>query len=230
MLKSPKIMKIAEWPKQERPREKLLAQGAGNLSNTELLAILIGSGSRNYSAMDAAQGLLSRLGSLRAIIRADHKTLCACKGIGDVRFVLLQAALELVRRSLFETLEKGEALTSPNAARDYLKLKMGDYEHEVFACMFLDSQHRILGFEEMFHGTIDSADVHPREVVKRALHYNAAAVIFVHNHPSGSHEPSKADENITKELKRSLELIDVRVLDHFVVGEKITSLVERRML
>ena len=224
------MTKIKEWPKHERPREKLLAQGAHSLSSAELLAILIGSGAKNYSAMESAHGLLSRFGNLRAITQADRKALCACKGIGDVRFVLLQATLEIVRRSLLETIKESDVLSNPGVARNYLKLKMRDYEHEVFACMFLDNQHRVLGFEEMFRGTIDGASVHPREIVKRAMHYNAAAVILVHNHPSGSNEPSKADENITKELKRSLELIDVRVLDHFVVGEQVTSFVERKLL
>ncbi len=224
------MAKIKEWPKHERPREKLLSQGADRLSNAELLAILIGSGTKNYSAMESAHGLLTQFGSLRAITQADHKALCACRGVGDARFALLQAALEIMRRSLLETIKENDVLSNPGVARNYLKLKMRNYEHEVFACMFLDNQHRVLSFEELFRGTIDGASVHPREVVKRALHYNAAAVIFVHNHPSGSHEPSKADENITKELKRSLELIDVRVLDHFVVGEKVTSFAERRLL
>ncbi len=224
------MTKIKEWPKHERPREKLLANGAHSLSSAELLSILIGSGSKNHSAMESAHNLLSKFGNLLAVTQANRKALCACKGIGDVRFVLLQAALEIVRRSLLETIKENDVLSNPSVARNYLKLKMGSYEHEVFACMFLDNQHRVLGFEEMFHGTIDGASVHPREVVKRALHYNAAAVILVHNHPSGSYEPSRADEHITKELKRSLELIDVRVLDHFVVGERVTSFAERQLL
>ena len=224
------MTKIKEWPKQERPREKLLAQGATSLSNAELLSVLIGSGSKNYSAMETAHGLLAKFGNLRNITKADRKSLCACKGVGDVKFGLLQATLEIVRRSLLETIKENDVLSNPSVARNYLKLKMRHYEHEVFACMFLDNQHRVLSFEEMFQGTIDGANVHPREVVKRALHYNAAAVIFVHNHPSGSHEPSKADENITKELKRSLEMINVRVLDHFVIGEKVTSFAERQLL
>ena len=224
------MAKIKEWPKQERPRERLLTQGAHDLSNAELLSILIGSGAKNYSAMEVAHGLLSRFGTLRAITETDRETLCECKGVGEVRCVLLQASLEINRRSLLETIKESDVLSNPNVARNYLKLKMRHYEHEVFACMFLDNQHRVLGFEEMFRGAIDGASVHPREVVKRALHYNAAAVIFVHNHPSGSHEPSKADENITRELKHSLDLIDVRVLDHFVVGESVTSLAERQLL
>ena len=224
------MTRIKEWPKHERPREKLLAHGAHGLSNAELLSVLIGSGAKNYSAMESAHELLAKFGSLRAITQAKRKDLCACRGIGDVRFVLLQAALEIVRRSLLETIKENDVLSDPSIARDYLKLKMRSYEHEVFACMVLDSQHRVLGFEEMFRGTIDGASVHPREVVKRALHYNAAAVILVHNHPSGSNEPSRADKHITKELKKSLELIDVRVLDHFVVGENVTSFAERQLL
>ena len=224
------MTRIKEWPKHERPREKLLAHGAQGLSNAELLSILIGSGTKNHSAMEAAHSLLSHFGSLRAITHADSRALRKCKSIGAARSVLLQAALEIVRRSLLETIKENDVLSNPHVARNYLKLKMQRYEHEVFACMFLDNQHRVLSFEEMFHGTLDGASVHPREVVKRALYYNAAAVIFVHNHPSGSPEPSKADENITRELKRALDLIDVRVLDHFVVGEQVTSFAERQLL
>ena len=172
----------------ECPKQKLLLEGADKLSNAELLSVLIGG---QEDAVASAHKVLFELGSLTAVIRASKKRLCAFRGIGRARFIMLHAVLEIVRRSLFETIRAGGVLTNPSVARDYLKLKMGNYEHEVFACMFLDSQHRVLSFEEMFRGTIDSASVHPREVVKRALHYNAAAVIFAHNHPSGSYEPSR---------------------------------------
>ena len=179
-----------------------------------------------------AADLLERVGGIRGACTASERKVCETPGVGVAGWRALNGARELAARAFFGAWqnEPGEALTSPSLGRAYLKLALGHYEHEVFACVFLTSQHRVLACEEMFHGTIDSADVHPREVVKRALHHNAAAVIFAHNHPSGSSEPSKADENITKELKRALELVDVRVLDHFVVGDTITSLVERRML
>ena len=223
-------MTIKQWPEQERPREKLLQHGVHMLTDTELLALLIGSGTRAHSALDIAHRLLEEFGNLSALMRATAKTLCAVKGIGHARYALLQAAVELVRRSLLETIRKGDVLASPHHARDYLTLKMRDYEHEVFACLFLDNQHRVIAFEELFFGTIDGASVHPREVVKRALHHNAAAVILVHNHPSGITEPSAADKRITRELKTSLGLVDVRVLDHFVVGETVTSFAERKLL
>lgn len=223
-------MTIKQWPEQERPREKLLQRGASMLSDAELLALLIGSGTRTRSALHIAHQLLKEFGSLSAIMRANKNTLCTIKGIGKARYALLQAAIELVRRSLLETIRKGDVLASPHHTRDYLMLKMRDYEHEVFACLFLDNQHRVIAFEELFYGTIDGASVHPREVVKRALHHNAAAIILVHNHPSGIAEPSVADKQITRNLKTSLGLVDVRVLDHFVIGEKVTSFVERDLL
>ena len=195
-------MKIKEWPEQERPRERLIKCGASALSDTELLTIIIGSGTKKNSASEIARSLLLDFGNLRAIIDADRKEICLIKGFGMTRFVLLQAAVEIVRRSLLETIKKGNLLTSPTKTRDYLTLKMRHHEHEVFACLFLDNQHHVLAFEEMFHGTIDSASVHPREVVKRVLYHNAAAIIFVHNHPSGSDEPSISDERITQELKK----------------------------
>lgn len=223
-------MRIKEWPKQERPREKLLRRGAVALSDAELLAVLVGSGTRKHDALGVARSLLARFGGLRAIIQAEREQICTVDGFGPVRFVVLQAAVELVQRSLLEIMEKGDVLANPEKTRDYLSLRMRSYEHEVFACLFLDNQHRVIAFEEMFRGTIDGASVHPREVVKRALHHNAAAVIFVHNHPSGSTDPSSADEKITQELKRSLNLVDIRVLDHFVVGESVTSFVENKLL
>ncbi len=223
-------MTIKQWSEQERPREKFLRHGAGVLSDAELLTLLLGSGTKTRSVLEIAHQLLKDFGSLSEIMRAKREVLCAVKGIGKVRYVMLQAATELVRRSLLETIHKGDVLASPDHMRDYLALKMRDYEHEVFACLFLDNQHRVIAFEELFYGTIDGASVHPREVVKRALHHNAAAIVLAHNHPSGSDEPSVADKQITDELKHSLDLIDVRVLDHFVVGENITSFVERQLL
>ena len=223
-------MTIKHWPDKERPREKLLANGADNLSDAELLAILLNSGTPGISAIDIARHLLKEFGSLRMIIAADKKDLCRHKGVGDVCYTRLQAALEITRRTLMESMEQRDTVASPDRARKYLTLKMRNYPYEVFACLFLDNQHRVIAFEELFRGTIDGASVHPREVVKRTLHYNAAAIILAHNHPSGSSEPSHADCHITKELKNALALIDVRILDHFVVGEKITSFTESNLL
>ena len=223
-------MTIKTWPKLERPREKLLQHGARLLSDAELIAVIIGSGTRHNGVMDIAHLLLLKFGCLHDIIHADKKEICTVDGFGEARFVIFKAALELVRRSLFETMKKSEVLSNPEITRDYLALHMRKYECEVFACLFLDNQHRVIAFEEMFRGTIDGASVHPREVVKRALYHNAAAAIFAHNHPSGSNKPSAADEKITQELKKSLSLVDVRVLDHFVIGESITSFAECNLL
>ena len=223
-------MTIKHWPNEEKPREKLLTHGAENLSDAELLTILINSGTAGMSAIDLARKLLKDFGSLRAVAEANQKDLCRSKGIGAVCYTRLQAALEITRRMLLESMKQKDTVASPERARKYLTLKMRNYPYEVFACLFLDNQHRVIAFEELFRGTIDGASVHPREVVKRTLHHNAAAVILVHNHPSGSSEPSHADRNITKELKSALALIDVRILDHFVVGEKITSFTESNLL
>ena len=224
------VQNIKDWDANERPREKLLLRGAEVLSNAELLAIFIGSGTKEANAVDIGRTLLVQFGSLRAVMQADQKLLCTVKGIGKNKYVLLRAAKELACRILLEKIQKKDVMSNPRKAREYLSLKMQAYEHEVFACLFLDSQQRVIKFEEMFRGTIDGSTVHIREVVKRALHHNAAAIIMAHNHPSGSHEPSRADEEITQEMKRALAMIDVRVLDHFVVGEKVTSFAERDLL
>ena len=223
-------MTIKHWPHKERPREKLLAHGAENLSDAELLAIFLNSGTCGLSAIDIARQLLKSSGGLRAITKMSKKDLCSNKGVGDVCYARLHAGLEITRRTLMESMKKKDTVASPERARKYLTLKMRNYPHEVFACLFLDNQHRVIAFEELFRGTIDGASVHPREVVKRTLHHNAAAIILVHNHPSGGSEPSHADRHITEELKSALALIDVRILDHFVVGEKITSFTESNLL
>lgn len=223
-------MSINHWPKQERPREKLLQHGPSSLSDAELLAVIIGSGTRGQSAVALARAVLKSAGSLRAIIDADRAQLCRHAGLGEVRYARLQAAVEISRRALMETLKKGDVLSNPDKARRFVSSKMRHYEKEVFACLFLDNQHQVIAFEELFQGTIDNASVHPREIIKRALHHNAAAVIFAHNHPSGSSEPSRSDEHLTAELKQTLAVIDIRVLDHFVVGETVTSFVERNLL
>ena len=224
-------MAITDWPADERPREKLLKQGANTLSDAELLAIFLRTGVRGKSAVDLARDLLKHFGSLRALLHANHDEFCEAKGLGDAKFSQLQAVLEMARRHLLETLQRGDALTSPRAAYQYLNAQLRDYQHEVFACLWLDSQHRVIVFEELFRGTIDGAGVYPREVVKAAIKHNAAAVIFAHNHPSGVAEPSQADQRITEQLVKALTLIDVKVLDHIVVGDgEQISLAERGLM
>ena len=224
-------MAITDWPAEERPREKLLQYGPAVLSEAELLAIFLRTGVAGKSAVALARELLSEYGSLRALFAADRNRFCETKGMGEAKFAQLQAVLEMARRHLYETLKRGQAFTSPTETRLYLTAKMRDYPHEVFAALFLDNKHCVIAFEEMFRGTIDGASVYPREVVKRALHHNASAIIFAHNHPSGSAEPSRADELITQRLKDALALVEVRVLDHFVVGDgEAVSLAERGLV
>jgi len=212
-------MSIQDWPEGDRPREKLLAQGAAILSDAELLAIFLRTGIKGKTAVDLARDLLTEFGSLRTLLQADCENFTRAKGLGTAKYAQLQAVLEMARRHTFEELDRGDVLTSPEATRAYLSLQLRHYQHEVFACLFLDNQHHILEFEELFRGTIDSASVYPREVVKKALAHNAAAVIFAHNHPSGISEPSQADKLITDKLKQGLALIDIRVLDHFIIGD-----------
>ncbi len=212
-------MAIREWPKLERPREKLLERGAEALSDAELVAVLLGSGVRGSSALDLARGLIARFGSIREILRADRKECLGQLGVGPARYALLRAALELARRHHLHALRVGPAVGSPQAIREFLLAQLRDRPYEVFCCMHLDSRHRLIAFEELFRGTLDSASVHPREVVRQVMAHNSAALILAHNHPSGVAEPSRADELITLRLRESLALLDVRVLDHFVVGD-----------
>lgn len=212
-------MSIRDWPAAERPREKLLEHGASSLSDAELLAIFLRTGVSGKSAVDLARHLLAEFGSLRALLEADLAGFCRQLGLGPAKFSQLQAVLEMSRRHLAERLRRDSALESPQAVRDYLKSLLRHQLHEVFGCLFMDSKHRMLSFEVLFRGSIDSASVYPRQVVKRALAHNAAAVIFCHNHPSGVTEPSQADRTLTKRLSDALDLIEVRVLDHFIVGD-----------
>ncbi|HDZ55570.1 MAG TPA: JAB domain-containing protein [Pseudomonas xinjiangensis] len=224
-------MPITDWPLAERPREKLLSQGAASLSDAELLAIFLRTGIPGRNAVDLARDLLTGFGSLRALLQADQKLFCQHAGLGPAKFVQLQAVMEMARRHLYEELKRGDALTSPGAVRQYLKSKLLGLPHEVFACLFLDNQHRVIAFEELFRGTLDSASVYPREVMKRALAHNAAALILTHNHPSGVAEPSQADMILTRRLRESLAMVDIRVLDHLVVGDgEPVSLAERGLL
>ena len=212
-------MPITDWPKAERPREKLINLGAHVLSDAELLAIFLRTGIKGKTAVDLARDIISHFGGLRNLLTADKKAFCQFCGLGEAKFAQLQAVLELSRRHLKETLQRGEYLQNPQATRDYLSARLRDLPYEVFACLFLDNQHRVIEFEILFQGTINGASVHPREVVRKTLKHNAAALILAHNHPSGIAEPSSADRHITKQLTEALALIDVRVLDHIVVGD-----------
>lgn len=212
-------MAITDWAEDERPREKLLQRGANALSDAELLAIFLRTGTQGKTAVDLARDLLDEFGSLQALFGADKQRFCRCHGLGNAKYAQLQAVLEMARRHFVEIINRGNALTSPDATRAYLSAQLRGYSYEVFACLFLDNQHRIIELEELFRGTIDSASVYPREVAKKALFHNAAAVIFAHNHPSGVNEPSQADKHITNKLKQALSLFDIRVLDHFIIGD-----------
>ena len=224
-------MSITDWPADERPREKLVQRGAAALSDAELVAIFLRTGVKGKTAVDLARELLVRFGSLRAILEADQKTFCASPGLGDAKFTLLQATMEMARRHLRERLDRGDAITSPEDTKRYIVSRLRGYQQEVFACLFLDNRHRVISFDEMFYGTIDGASVHPREVVKRALAHNSAALILSHNHPSGVAEPSHADQRLTHRLQEALSLVDVRVLDHIVVGDgEVVSFAERGLL
>lgn len=214
-----KTIKITDMPLEERPREKLLQRGAQALTNVELLAIFLRTGVAGKTALDLARDLLEEFGDLRRLLGADQKQFCKAKGLGNAKYVQLKACVELSRRYLRECLERGDALTNPDDTRNFLMSELSGRDYEVFGCLFLDNKNRVIKFEELFYGTIDGASVYPREVLKRTLQHNAAALILAHNHPSGMAEPSPADITITKRLMEALSLIDVRVLDHFVVGD-----------
>jgi len=212
-------MQIRDWPDNERPREKLLGHGPGVLSDAELLAIFLCSGTQGSDAVTSARRLLNHHGPLRALLECTPKQLLKLPGIGPARACALLAALELGNRHLAAGLERGDALTDPQAAGRYFSQRLRGLPHEVFAALFLDTRHRAIAFEELFRGTVDGAEVHPREVVRRALAHNATALIVGHNHPSGNGEPSAADRAITARLKQALALVEIRLLDHFIVGD-----------
>jgi len=223
-------MAISDWPAQERPRERLLALGAAALSDAELLAVLLRSGVRGKSAVDLGRDLLRQFGSIARLLE-EGPSRAELKGLGQAKRAQFAAAIELARRSTKEELKSGSALTSPGAVRDYLRLAIGARPYEVFVCIWLDAQHRVIRFEEPFHGTLTQTSVYPREIVKAALACNAAAVIFAHNHPSGVAQPSQADELLTANLKEALALIEVKVLDHFIIaGNQAISFAERGLL
>jgi len=223
-------MTISQWPLAERPREKLLNKGAQALSDAELLAIFLRTGCKGVTAVDLARQLLHNFGGLKPMLQASQAEFCQHNGLGDAKYAQLQAVMEMAKRHLFEEISRGDALSSPAQTRQFLSAQLASYPHEVFACLFLDNRNRVIVFEKMFFGTIDGASVYPREVVRLALKMNSAAVIFAHNHPSGVAEPSHADEQITQRLKEALALVDIRVLDHFVIGDEVVSFAERGLL
>jgi DNA repair protein RadC len=224
-------MAITDWPPDDRPREKLLHRGADSLSDAELVAIFLRTGVRGKSAVDVAREALTRFGSLSGLFAAGADAATAVSGLGTAKYVQLQAVLEMARRALREKLDRGSALGSPQVVRDYLRLKLQDRPHEIFLGVFLDAQNRVLAVEELSRGTLTQTSVYPREVVKRALHHNAAALIFAHNHPSGIAEPSRSDEALTGALRQALALVDVKVLDHFIIGAGTAmSFAERGLL
>ena len=220
-------MAISHWPKEERPREKLLSKGAAALSDAELVAIFLRTGLPGITAIDLARGLLSEFGGIGPLLSARQVAFCERKGLGPAKFAQLQAALELTSRYIKEELRANPIFTSPQMVRDYLAVQMRGYQREVFVILLLDSRHQLLDFHELFQGTIDMAGVYPREIVKLALQNNAAAVIVAHNHPSGVAEPSQSDIAITKRIKQALALVDIRLLDHFIIGRgAVTSLAD----
>nr|MBS0019775.1 DNA repair protein RadC [Gammaproteobacteria bacterium] len=224
-------MRITDWPIDDRPREKLLARGAKALSDAELVAIFLRTGVRGQTALDLARDLINTFGGLRPLLEASIHEFCRAKGLGEAKYVQLQAALELGRRHHENKPLRGDALRCPSDTRAYLSAQLRGYRFEVFACLFLDNRHRVISFDELFRGTIDGATVHPREVVKLALDRCAAAVILAHNHPSGIAEASAADKALTQRLKDALALIDVRVLDHFIIGDgEVLSFAEHGLL
>lgn len=211
-------MAITNWPVSERPREKLIQKGVTALSDTELLAIFLRTGITGKSAVDLARELLSHFGSLTKVFAASQASFCQIPGMGIAKYTQLQAVLEMARRALSEELKNENAMNSPELVRNFLRLTLANKQHEVFIGIFLDARNHTIATEELFSGTLTQTSVYPREVIKRVLHHNAAAMIFAHNHPSGVAEPSHADKILTQSLKQALAMIDVKVLDHFIVG------------
>lgn len=210
-------MAITDWPEAERPREKLLGRGAEALTDAELLALFLRVGIKGKTAVDLARDLLSRFGSLTRLCTSPATEFASIPGMGLAKYAQLQAAMELARRALSEQMQASDVFDSPATVRNWLRLKIGTLPHEVFCILLLDARNHLIAAEELFRGTLTQTSVYPREVVKLALRHNAAAVILAHNHPSGAREPSTADELLTRTLKQALDLVDVRVLDHFVV-------------
>ena len=212
-------VKVSDWPETERPREKLLKRGARTLSDAELLAVLLCTGTRRTNVMELARAHIAAFGSLGKLLDAGREDWKGKEGVGDARYAALQAVLELARRHLLEPLSARSVLNTPGDTERFLLAHLRNHPYEIFCCLFLDSHHRLIAFEELFRGTTDSAQVHPREVMRHALGHNASAIILAHNHPSGVREPSRADEQITRRLRDAMTLVDIRVLDHIIVAD-----------
>ena len=224
-------MSITQWPPMERPREKLLHKGAHTLSDAELLAIFIRTGIKGKSAIDIAREQLLVFGSLRAILTLEPRDLCDIPGIGNAASALLLATSELSKRCAAEKLERSGCINNPQDVAEYLMYQLRDQQQEVFVAIFLDNRHQVIRYQELFYGTINGASVYPREVVKKALAFNAAAIIVAHNHPSGVAEPSQSDEAITHKLREALQLVDIKLLDHIVIGDgEYVSLSDRGLM
>ena len=221
---------IQNWPIEGRPRERLILEGASRLSDAELVAIILRTGTQGKSAVELAQELINTFGDIRGLLACEFSQLLAVKGLGPAKCAQIAAVKVIAQRSLKTQLKTKQALSDPMGAKNFLLTTMRDYQQEVFACLLLNSRNQLIRYEELFTGTIDGASVHPREVVKLVLRVNAASVIFAHNHPSGDHHPSVADKDITRRLKHALELVDVRVLDHIIVGETTLSMAEHGLL
>jgi DNA repair protein RadC len=224
-------MRIADWPEDERPRERLLKLGAAALSEAELLAIFLRTGIAGKSAVELGRELIKHFGSLRRLFGATLDEIAAVRGLGPAKYAQLQAVIEMARRALSEQIVERDAMSSPRAVREFLQLSLSGRANEVFVALFLDAQNRLIASEELFRGTLTQTSVYPREVVKAALRNNAAAVIFAHNHPSGVAEPSRADELLTQSLQQALSLVEIKTLDHFIVaGSRTVSFAERGLL
>ena len=224
-------MTIKKLLPEDRPRDKLIQRGPESLTNAELIAIMVGTGSAGYSALDIGSGLIERWETLNALFQADLKVFSTSRGVSEVLYCRLQASIELANRCLYETISRETTIENPSATRQYLVSRLRHLNHEVFSVLFLDNAHRVIQYEELFQGTINGASVYPRRVLERAMQLNAAAVILAHNHPSGVAEPSQADKHITKTLINALALVDIRVLDHFVIGDsEAISFAERGLI
>lgn len=224
-------MSISDWPELERPREKLIKLGASTLSDAELLAIFLRTGYAGKTAVDLARELLTQFKGLRSLLEASHKSFCSVKGLGDAKFSQLHATLEMARRHLSETIASGPLLNASSDVKNFLKSELRHRQQEVFLMLYLNSQHALIAQEELFIGTINHAHIHPREVLKQVMHHNAAAILIAHNHPSGQSNPSQADLDITERLAQALMMIDVKVLDHLIVGEgEVFSFAEQGLM
>ena len=224
-------MAIKDWPIGERPRERLIKDGAQSLSDAELLAVFLRTGVRGKSAVELARDTVEHFGSLRGLFGASLLSFSAVHGMGSAKFAQLQAVLELARRAIVEDLQTGQALNTPGSVKDYLRLLLSGLQHESFVVLFLDVKNRLITTQEMFRGTLTHTSVYPREVVKQALLHNAASIMLAHNHPSGASEPSESDLLLTRMLTQALSLVEVRILDHFIIaGQKVHSFSEHGQL